>query len=376
MFLPFGIKKISKGAMWTIAVIVNIVVGLGLLASAYGGMVDPNDSAIFALLAMTFPGWVVLELALLVINLIFFRKIGYANLLLLIACMGPMLTYSPITLFTEQVTDQTRDRSFTLLTYNVYGFNYYDTTFTQKEINHTLSIILKADADVVCLQEAGYVHPHGEWHFDRQQWDSLRQTYPYMLCKRKLRLVTLSKYPLDSIPLDNGPMSDSRSSDVLACRLHIAGENLTILNTHFHSIPLTTDDKDLFLRLTDNELGVDDMDDVKQSLIDKLTGAYRARAREADYLAQYVARSRENIIIAGDFNDIPGSYVTRALESAGMHDAYFEKGNGPSFTYFNNRFYFRIDHIFYRGRLKPMNIEVLPYRSSDHFPMLVTFKWF
>ena len=78
--------------------------------------------------------------------------------------------------------------------------------------------------------------------------------------------------------------------------------------------------------------------------------------------------------MAGDFNDIQGSYALRTILGDGdMHDAYAENAFGPTITYHGNRFYFRIDHVLYRGDMEAVDIERGDTPSSDHYPLLTTF---
>lgn len=59
-----------------------------------------------------------------------------------------------------------------------------------------------------------------------------------------------------------------------------------------------------------------------------------------------------------------------------MKDAYVECGFGPLITYHANRFYFKIDQIFYSGNmLDAVKIKCVKNPSSDHYPLLVDFVW-
>ena len=77
--------------------------------------------------------------------------------------------------------------------------------------------------------------------------------------------------------------------------------------------------------------------------------------------------------MAGDFNDVPGCYTLEYLADLGFHNVYSEIGCGPDITYNSDRFYFRIDHVLYRGALQPLSIRRGRIRSSDHYPLIVDF---
>ncbi len=46
-----------------------------------------------------------------------------------------------------------------------------------------------------------------------------------------------------------------------------------------------------------------------------------------------------NVIVCGDFNDVPGCRALRILESAGLTDAYAELGLGPTITFNASHFF-------------------------------------
>ena len=69
------------------------------------------------------------------------------------------------------------------------------------------------------------------------------------------------------------------------------------------------------------------------------------------------------------------SQTLKRLESIGMvhREVYPEVGMGYMSTYNRNRFWFRIDHVLYRGNLRPVSMERGKTASSDHYPLLTTF---
>lgn len=112
---------------------------------------------------------------------------------------------------------------------------------------------------------------------------------------------------------------------------------------------------------------------MKNSAIHKLNEAYRTRAIQVNQLREAADSIGGNIIIAGDFNDVPLSYAIHCLKEAGFKEAYPSLAMGPGFTYHADRLYFRIDHILYRGTLKPVSLDIPKVNLSDHYPMIMTF---
>ena len=108
------------------------------------------------------------------------------------------------------------------------------------------------------------------------------------------------------------------------------------------------------------------------------------RVRSAEAIAQWITTLPADVpvILAGDFNDVPGSATHRVL-SAGLDDAWIEapQREGPDGTFhaFTGTPGKRIDWILYRG-LQPGRMQVLTdhadgHYPSDHFPVVVEFEF-
>ncbi len=367
--------KIGKTGMRIIGLVVNVPVVTALVFSAYGGMIDPEVTAVGAIAAMLFPIFAILDVALTVVNLVMWRRMALINVLAMLCCLGPIYTFCPVNLPHGEVTDKNRDRTFTLLTYNTYAFMYeggerYD-GFTP---NRTLSYIIAKDPDVVVLQESFPLRGLSSWRLCPEQMDTLRQRYPYKIVN-PFGLGLLSKYPADSIKVYKESFEQSVSADFTAYRVMIKGKLVHIYNVHLQSIGLTGADKELYETLTSGALNRGKIDEARRELMGKLGDAFRNRAIQARDLRHNVDSIGGNAIICGDFNDIPGCYATRLARGHDFIDAYAFAGCGPAITYYANRFYFRIDHIFYRGYLRCLSVERDRVRSSDHYPLFATFEW-
>ena len=110
-----------------------------------------------------------------------------------------------------------------------------------------------------------------------------------------------------------------------------------------------------------------------------------ARARGAALIAQRIAGLPQGVpvVVTGDFNDVPGSGAHRTLAAAGLHDAWAAapRRSGPAATFhaFTGKAEKRIDWVLSRG-LQARRARTLTDRRagrypSDHFPMLVDYRW-
>lgn len=368
--MTMGIIRVCTSLIRSLWTLLNIACGLCTLLAGYGGYINPDKFALAQLANMTFPGWIVLTLILLAVNLFIRKKLAWLSVAVLVACIGPILTISPLNFTSRSLSPDDESRTFTLLTYNVYNFR--DNQGVNPEWgNRTLSYILSTDADIVCLQESSNLNGVGK----KAQRDSINSRYPYRLYSNRSGEVLLSKYHATEI---DTPQPDWGSGSFCAYDVEVEGHEVTVVNCHLQSIGLTDDDKELYRELTDKELrnpSRNELSKVKNGIGTKLLAAFRIRAQQARYIKEFFATRKGNVILVGDFNDVPGSYAYRTIKSDGLKDAYSECAFGPTVTYNDNRFYFRIDQMLYRGDLEAVRIKRGDLRSSDHYPLFATFLW-
>lgn len=346
----------------------NLLPAIVTLIAAYGGCVNPDVTTLPALLAMTFPAWVALMLLLLAVDLIFWRRLSLIPLGTLLLCSGPIMANAPLNLFEQRPTPEQEKTSFTLMSYNVYGM--VDFTESGVPYNPTAATVIASGADVVCAQEGDSTNPSPAVGLTQEQSDSLHALYPHRLTASGAAL--WSRYPLREVELRQ---PESEYSRFCGAMVNINGHETLIVSVHMQSIGLNSDDKELYYRLTEGE-GKPHLRAVKRQLLSKLSAAFRERAQQARLLRQQIdSINPENVVIAGDFNDIPNSYAMNQLTDIGLRSAFTEAAHGPTVTYHANRFYFHIDHVLYRGLMRPVEFTRLKAPYSDHYPLLVKFVW-
>lgn len=352
----------------------DILVAAGLLLSAYGGAIDPNKSVWPQIFGMTFPAWIILMLVMVPVSFIIWRKSALLPTAALLIAMPAILTISPLHIG-GALSQSERASSFSVMTYNVYGFVDHefesdDSGGKGAKESRSLQQIIDTQPDIVCIQE-GY---NPNYRF-KLQMDTINKIYPYSNFIPEGGEIIFSKYPFKIVPT---PQPAWHTAHYSAYELDVDGHPLLVVNCHLQSIGLTPDDKALYRELTDKRIESptrSELSKVKNSILSKLAVAFKLRAEQARHIRQFLEEHPGNAILVGDFNDVQGNYAYRSICSAGMRDAYADSGFGPTITYIDNRFYFHIDQIFYRGDMRAVDIVRGDIKSSDHYPMTATFVW-
>lgn len=368
-------KKITVRTLHVIALVVNVVLALMLVFSAYGGMINPAWTSIGAIAAMLFPVFLLLTVVMAVVNLIWFRRQAIVNGLSLIVCIGPILTFCPMNFFrtSEKSIAGSGKKTLKVMTFNTLNFDSYEMSSGGAAIsesgNPTFEYILDQDADIVLCQEAEDIVSAEVHGVTTRQHSMMMERYPYHNVTSR-GMAILSKYPFEKIDVQ---VTDRNQLDV--CRYDVQVDSLTfhVFNVHMQSIGLTMQDKELYRNITEGESSAG-MREIRSSLVSKLSAAFRSRAIQAQDVRRAIDTLDGTIILCGDFNDIPGSYAARTIEGDDMTDAYRHAGFGPCITYHADRFYFRIDHIFYRGGIEALRVWKGDCTSSDHYPMIAVFE--
>ncbi len=364
-----GLKK----SLVVLLLAVNIVICLATALSAFGGYFDPYKfRAIPAIAAMTFPLWIVVTPLLAAIDFFTFRKIAIVPAVTMVLCSGQFLNFCPVNIF-GQSPAAPYEAEFTLLSYNTYQFAPYDTESAGDSIpNPTLQTIIETDADMACLVETRFPVVNKRLNITRAQVDSLKAEYPFITEAENASITILSKYGTEAC---QSPELENETAACLKFKVNINNRQVTVYTVHLQSIGLDREDKELYLELTEGNAR-HNIKKAKSQLLSKLSHAFKLRAAQARIIRDNImADTAKNVIVCGDFNDISGCHAIRCLREAGLRDAYTDAGRGPDYTYRDNRFYFHIDHILYKGDIVPVEIKVLKKGASDHYPVFARFRF-
>jgi endonuclease/exonuclease/phosphatase family metal-dependent hydrolase len=292
----------------------------------------------------------------------------YAVVFLL--CWNAVRTYFPVHFRNREVPEG----CIKLLTYNVMHFDGFRKD--RKGSNAILNYIRDSEADIVCLQEYGY--STDGIHLSESDIIGALKRLPYhhfdrfgSSGKSVYGIAVFSKYPFSRTEKLSYP---SRNNGSVIVELDVGGRKLTVINNHLESNGLSVDDRAGFYDLTSHP-DTEKFESFTHLLRNRLSSAFKARARQAEVIAEAISRNgNPYVIVCGDFNDTPISYVRHSIGS-GLDDAFVETGFGPGITYNRQRFLFRIDHILHSSNIKAYDCTIGNLRNSDHYPVSCLLKF-
>jgi endonuclease/exonuclease/phosphatase family metal-dependent hydrolase len=266
------------------------------------------------------------------------------------------------------------NNTFTFLSYNVRLFNLYNWIDDASVKNEIFGFLVNEDPDILCIQEYFY---NTEDPFNKSKdFRRLHDRYSHIEYSSSnnrnfnFGIATFSKYPI----VNTGKIDFSNSSNIsIYTDVDINGDTVRIFNNHLQSVQFTQNDIN-FLDSLGRHNRVRNISGARD-IASKLKAAYISRSRQVGIIVSHIKQSPYPVIITGDFNDTPVSYVYRELRNQRLDDAFVRSGRGIGSTYIANLPFFRIDYILHSRELESFNYESPRIVLSDHYPLKCEFSF-
>ena len=343
----------------------NIASVIVMLLAAYSDRIDPSEHPMLSTAGMTFPILLLVNMAFLVIWLIFKWRMIWIPIAGFVLAYVPISIYLPIHPFQKVPEDAIK-----VISYNVcsYGGNYkYEDGFKK-----VYDYLADEKPDIVCLQEdvdtwRRYVFRDYERIFAYNDTLVLTQTSKhYNALGIHTRYPILRRERIDYRSISNGSV---------AWWLNVNGDTVVVINNHFESCHLSSSDRKQYRQILTGEISGDSARSESKLLLVKLAEANAKRAAQVRIVRNYAEKySRYPVIVCGDFNDNPISYSCHELSKV-LTDCYAKTGNGVGLSYNQKAFAFRIDHFFCNEKLTPYQCVINDKMdASDHNPLVCWLK--
>lgn len=368
-------KQKRKNTWFTrILLVLNIIVIIPLVISCFSPVVNPDTTVIPALAALFYP-------ILLILNTIFIIfwifRLRFWFLLSLIAIIAGYGMFFKTFAFNADKPVGNYDDALKLVSYNVRLFDQYKWTGGQNYFtrNSIFDFTNSQQADIVCFQEFF----HGtEKTFPTigpflQRSDLKNYHVDYVQVRgndtKHYGLATFTKFPIvgkGDIHFEGSSANSGIYTDII-----FKEDTIRVFNFHLESVKLSRADHQFVSEVIDPGTGTSSSN--SEIIAGKLSRAAKRRAKQAEIVEGYIKHSPYPVIVCGDFNDTPLSYVYHII-SRGLKDAFLEIGSGAGETYAGGIPFLRIDYILHSDALEAYRFERHRVDYSDHYPISCYFK--
>ena len=233
-------------------------------------------------------------------------------------------------------------------------FNRETSGFMAQDI---LAEMRRQKVDVLCMQE--YSNVSG----DKLNSESYKEYFPYMAVGKD-DMVIYSRYPIKK---SNKILFDYTNNSAMWADIDVKGDMVRIYNVHLQTTGIN---RTLHQA---SKLVAQDYDVSNSRVLNAIFGNYTMgmmfRASQANIVATDKRQSEHPVILCGDFNDVPYSYVYNTM-LGNMVDGFKECGSGWMHT-FRGKKAVRIDYIFHDTALKGITYYMSELTYSDHYPVFM-----
>ncbi len=246
------------------------------------------------------------------------------------------------------------EKDFVVMSYNVRLFNVFKWIKREDVPENILAFINENNPDILCVQEYS-----NSAHLDLKLYP---HRYIYMEgVKIKTGQAIFSKYPI----IDQGhikfPDSDN---NVVYADIKKGKDIIRVYNMHLQSIKISP-------AVTEIDKNIDVINKGKsEKLLHRISVAFRKQQQQAEIIKEHKNKCKYPIIICGDMNNGPFSYVYRSIKGK-LKDSFEEAGTGFGATYKFKYYPARIDYIFADDKMIVKKFESFPdFDNSDHCPIM------
>ena len=272
--------------------VVQIIVSIFTIAGLYGGDVNPIGNAARALLVYILPILIIANMLLLVYWLVRRRWLFSLIPIVTLACCIP---YSgTIYQFPFGNDKNSQQSGLTIASYNVAMFNRETSGFIAQDI---LAEMRRQNVDVLCMQE------YNEISGDKKNSDSYKEYFPYMAVGRN-DMVIYSRYPI----MNQKTISfEETNNSAMWADIDIKGNEFRVFNVHMQTTGINRTLHQV------NRFSKQNQEIDNNRVLKAIYGNYMLgmmfRVGQAITVANERHNSKLPVILCGDFNDVPYSYV-------------------------------------------------------------------
>lgn len=325
----------------------------------FGGNVPPAGNTARAMLVYILPLLIIADLVLLVYWLLRRRWHWAVIPLITVLCCIPYCG----TIYQFRSSDNHTDKAgLVVATYNVALFNNETTGFIAQDI---LAQMKKQNVDVLCMQE------YNDVSGDKTNSDSYKDYFQYM-AKGKDDMVIYSRHPISDTKTIE---FEETNNSAMWADINVHGQLFRVVNVHLETTGINRTLRSAAkLQMKGNEI---ENNRLVRAIYGNYTMGMMIRAGQAITVRNELRMNMDDdrsLIICGDFNDVPYSYVYNTMLGDDLVDGFKECGSGWMYTYRGKKSV-RIDYIFHDKSLSGLTYYKQDLSYSDHYPVFMKLEY-
>ncbi len=350
----------------------NIVFVVLLLISLSASYISPDKIWFLPFAGMTLPALVIINLLFSASWILRKRHFAVVSLLAIAACL-PQLLKLFATNIGKPKTEQTNSKVIKVMSYNVRDFDLYNWSENINSKDKIFQTIKEKNPDVISFQE--FYNDTTKEFSTIKQLQQLGYTHYYFTKELVLRntdewgIALFSKLPIKEHgnimkqPFKTG--YGKKPFKGLYADIEIGDTIIRFVNVHLQSIYFGEKDYETIAEFRETQ-NLDEHG--AKNIVIKLKKAFGRRAQQADELKKFLNEQTKPVILCGDFNDLPNSYVANTI-SKNMNDAFIDYSFGIGHTYNGKIPFLRIDYLLTSPIFTIQKFEIVNNKISDHFPI-------
>jgi len=250
---------------------------------------------------------------------------------------------------------ESEEKDFTVMSYNVRLFNLFDWIKDRNVGDAILTFINEQNPDILCIQE----------YSENAKVDLRVYKYKAIFMEGGNHIKTgqaiFSKFPI----FNQGDFKiPEAGNNVIYADIRKGKDTIRVYNIHLQSIKISPDVNEI-------QEHVDAINKSKsQQVFTRIRDAFKKQEQQAAVLVNHKKECHYPLIICGDMNNSPFSYIYRNIKGD-LHDCFEEAGKGFGQTYRFKYYPARIDYIFADRKMKVKSFTSFSqFENSDHFPIM------
>lgn len=346
-----------------ILLVFNILAAVGFVLTTLAGVIPPSTSILPSVMAYGFLPMLFLNLVLAIVWLLMTRW----EFLISIGVILIRITYIGL-FFQVGGTSEVPPRSehpemVTLMSFNVHGFGGTGFAAANQTRNGDafLRLLREYDPDILCLQEYSGVP-------ERNMTDSLKaHGYSYFYGARGD-----SRNPSGTVVFSKLPIEQEEKIDhqKIVVEIRNGNRSFRLVCVHMNSYEFDREDREDIKGMTHGKI---DEGSSRRTLGKGKETVLQHEKEWEEQLEPVVKGSKLPLLLAGDMNDIPGSWLYSQITD-NLDDTYCDEGSGFCTTYNGSFPRFRIDMVFHSEEFKTLSYKRIESDISDHYPVMVSLE--